>query len=349
MTTPPRSADARASVEQESPVVPPPPPRFIPPRRFVNLTEENRSLINSLRSATSTLQETDTCMRSLRNLMTSEEDGGAAQFREVILELDAAGLRRMAWFLTSHSGYFLTIARNKNGSYRLQKLLGKSNDVDTLFFAAFFRSFLDIMTDKEASFVVVQGLRVFSNVMKEALFPHIIEHAVDLACDQHGCVALNRSITVLDDPYCRTFFLYAVVVNALPFSYHAYGNFVVQHVLDLNDLQCTRNIAVNLRGHCVELSFERYGSYIMEKLLDTKESMVVVVEELLKCEGDRLVRLARGTYGNFVVYKALRVTQAEIVTCGDLFWGLVNKLKPFRDLLGASYSYTIATLLDSID
>ncbi|KAF2563361.1 hypothetical protein F2Q70_00014725 [Brassica cretica] len=204
------------------------------------------------------------------------------------------------------------------------------------------------MADKEASFVVVQGLRVFSNVMKEALFPHIIEHAVDLACDQHGCVALNRCITVLDDPYCRIFFLYAVVVNALPFSYHAYGNFVVQHVLDLNDLQCTRNIAVNLRGHCVELSFERYGSYIMEKLLDTKESMVVVVEELLKCEGDRLVRLARGTYGNFVVYKALRVTQAEIVTWGDLFWGLVNKLKPFRDLLGASYSYTIAAFLDSI-
>ncbi|KAF3541283.1 hypothetical protein F2Q69_00019292 [Brassica cretica] len=184
MTTPPRSADARASVEQESPVVPPPPPRFIPPRRFVNLTEENRSLINSLRSATSTLQETDTCMRSLRNLMTSEEDGGAAQFREVVSELDAADLRRMAWFLTSHSGYFLTIARNKNGSYRLQKLLGKSNDVDTLFFAAFFRSFLDIMTDKEASFVVVQGLRVFSNVMKEALFPHILEHAVDLAVQQ---------------------------------------------------------------------------------------------------------------------------------------------------------------------
>lgn len=284
-------------------------------------------------------------MRSLRNLMTSEEDGGTAQFREVISELNAADLRRMAWFLTSHSGYFLSIARNKNGSHRLGKLLGKTADVDTFFFAAFFRSFLDIMTDKEASSVLIQGLRVFGNVMKEALFPHILEHADKLACDQHGYVALNRCITVLDDPYCRTFFLYAVVLNAVPFSYHAYGNFVVQHVLDLNDLQCTLNIAVNLRGHYVELSFSKYGSYIVEKLLDRRESMVVVVEELLQCQGDRLLRVARGTYGNFVVYKALRVTQAEM-TRDDLFWGLVNRLRPFLSLLGGSH--TIAAFLNSI-
>ncbi|KAF8094801.1 hypothetical protein N665_0352s0012 [Sinapis alba] len=347
-TTTPHSTAAGASVEQDSPVVPPPPPpppRFIPPRRVVNLTEDNQSLINALRSATYTPQETGTCMQSLRNLMTSEEDGGAAQFRDVISELEEAHLRKMAWLLTSHSGYFLSIARNKNGSHRLQKLLGKTADVDTLFFAAFFRSFLDIMTDKEASSVVIQGLRVFSNVMKEALFPHILEHVDKLACDQHGCVALNSCITELDDPYCRIFFMYAVMVNAVPLSFHAYGNFVVQRVLDLNDLHCTRNIAVNLRGHYVELSFNKYGSYVVEKLLDTGESMVVVVEELLKCQGDRLLRLARGAYGNFVVYKALRVTQdAEM---GDLFWGLVNKLRPFLHLLRESC--TIAAFLNSIN
>ncbi|KAJ0245952.1 putative pumilio 16 [Hirschfeldia incana] len=345
MTTTPPSAAARASVEQESPMVPPP-PRLTPPRRVVNLTEENRSLINLLRSATSTQQETDTCIPSLFNLMTSEEGGGAAQFRDVITELDAAGLRKMAWFLTSNSGYFLSIARNKKGSYRLQSLLGKSNDVDTFFFAAFFRSFLDVMTDKEASYVVTQGLRVFSNVMKEALFPHILEHAQTLACDQHGCLGLNRCINALKDPHCRTFFSNVVVVNAVPFSYHAHGNFVVQHVLRLNDLQCTLNIALNLRGHCVELSFQKYGSYIMEKLLNTRESMVVVVEDLLNCEGARLTRLARGTYGNFVVYKALRVTQAETAR-DDLFWGLVHRLRPFRDLLDESCA--IAALLKSID
>ncbi|KAG2280247.1 hypothetical protein Bca52824_051467 [Brassica carinata] len=158
------TAAARASVQQESPVVPPP-PRFIPPRRVVSLTEENRFLINSFRSATSIPQETDTCMRSLRNLMTRR-----------------CGRRHA---------------------------------------------------------LLVKGLRVFNQ-----------------ACDQHG-------------------------------------------------------------------------SYIVEKLLD-------IYEGVDSCGGGRdfgvrirLVRLARGTYGNFVVYKAPRVTQAVIMTRDDLFWGLVNKLRPF--------------------
>uniref|UniRef100_A0A0D3AKY6 Uncharacterized protein n=1 Tax=Brassica oleracea var. oleracea TaxID=109376 RepID=A0A0D3AKY6_BRAOL len=174
------TAAARASVQQESPVVPPP-PRFIPPRRVVSLTEENRFLINSFRSATSIPQETDTCMRSLRNLMTRR-----------------CGRRHA---------------------------------------------------------LLVKGLRVFNQ-----------------ACDQHG-------------------------------------------------------------------------SYIVEKLLD-------IYEGVDSCGGGRdfgvrirLVRLARGTYGNFVVYKAPRVTQAVIMTRDDLFWGLVNKLRPFLHIyLFESYGCAPNTL-----
>ncbi|KAG2304266.1 hypothetical protein Bca52824_032917 [Brassica carinata] len=81
--------------------------------------------------------------------------------------------------------------------------------------------------------------------------------------------------------------------------------FVVQHVLKLNDLLCTFNVAVNIDDHCVELSSKKYGSYIVEKLLETEESMAVVVAELLECKGDRLMRLARSEYGKFVVAKAL--------------------------------------------
>ncbi|CAH8296840.1 unnamed protein product [Eruca vesicaria subsp. sativa] len=319
----------------------PPPPRFVPPRL---ITEENRSLINSFRSATSTPQETDTCMRSLHNLMTSNEDNGAAQFRAVISELNAADLQKMAWLLTSNSRYFLNIARNKNGSTRLQKLLGESDDVDTFFLAAFFRNFLPLMTNKEGSYVVFEGLRVFSNVKKMAMFPHIIEHVDKLASDPQGCVAFNGCITVLDDHFIRGHMLNAVVINAVSFSYHHYGNFVVQHVLDQGDLRSTRDIAVNLRGHCVALSLKRYGSYIVQKLLNARDlAMVLVVEELLECGEERFVRLARDQFGNFVVRTALRVTREER---DDLFRGLVNKLRPLVHLLGGYYN--IAAFLNSI-
>ena len=104
--------------------------------------------------------------------------------------------------------------------------------------------------------------------------------------------------------------LYQIQVgrNALCLSNDPSGNFVLQHVLKLHDLRCRLNVAVRLRGHSVDLSFKKYGSYLVEKLLEA-ESMAVVVLEFLECDGDRLVRLARNEFGNFVVFKAMRVTQ----------------------------------------
>ncbi|CAH2070492.1 unnamed protein product [Thlaspi arvense] len=80
-------------------------------------------------------------------------------------------------------------------------------------------------------------------------------------------------------------------------SYDVYGSFVIQRVLQLNDVRCTYNIAVSLRGNCVELAFQKYGRYIVEKLLETEESRVEVVTELFWCEGHRLMRLARSEQG----------------------------------------------------
>ncbi|KAG7613637.1 Pumilio RNA-binding repeat [Arabidopsis suecica] len=279
---------------------------------------------------------------ALFNLMTDGD--GVSYFKEMISKSDKTELQRMASLLTSDSDYFMSIVTTKFGSRRVQKLLGKSDDVDAFFCAAILRRFLHITTDKYASYVTIRAMVVFDKVMKKALYEHILYHALDLACDQHGCIALNDIITDADDPYFRDQLLDLVASHALRLSNDASGNFVVQHVLTLYDSRCIHNIAVNLYGQCIELSFKKYGSYIVEKLLEVEESMVVVVVELLGCDGDRLMRLARNEFGNFVVVKALRFTKMSRM---DLFWGLVQKLMPFIRLLRRSHGSNIANILDS--
>ncbi|KAF3569071.1 hypothetical protein DY000_02017959 [Brassica cretica] len=287
-------------------------------------------------------------LQSLFNLMTSsKEEVNIAPFKEMISRLSRRELQKMAYLLTSDPDYFLAIARNKNGSHRLQKLIGKSGDADKLFFLAILRRFLHVMTDKYASYVAVRGMQVFDDKKKELMYEHILPHALRLACDKHGYIALNEVITDLDHPFYRDQLLDIVALNALLLSYDAYGNYVVQHVLTLNDLRCTYNIAVSLVGYCVELSLDKCGSYIVEKLLEAEESMVLVVEELLECEGGSLMRLARNEYGSFVVIKALRVMQE--MNRVDLFRGLVQKLMPFRHLLRRPCgNTTIAAIIESV-
>ncbi|CAN8301165.1 unnamed protein product [Cochlearia groenlandica] len=207
------------------------------------------------------------------------------------------------------------------------------------------RRFLLIVTDKYASYVAIRAMVVFDEKKKRVMYEHVLHHALDIACDQHGCIAFNEILTDADDDYYRNRLLDFVAFNALCLSNDASGNFVVQHVLKLNDLRSTYNISVSLRGHCVDLSFKKYGSYIVEKLLETEESRVVVFEELLGCGGDRLVRLARSEFGSFVVCKALKVAQE--MSRVDLFRVLVHKLMPFVHLLRRAHGSNVANILES--
>ncbi|CDY49580.1 BnaA10g12760D [Brassica napus] len=254
-------------------------------------------------------------LNELFNVMTSCE--GVSQFKDIISKSDRKELQLMVLLLTSDSDYFTEVVRNIYGSRRVQKLLGISDDMDAFFCAAILRRFFHIITDKYASYVVIRAMLVFDKKKKYVMYEHLLHHALDIARNQYGCIALNEPS----------------------------GNFVVQHVLTLYDLRCTHNVAVSLRGHCIDLSFKKYGSYIVEKLLDTDESMAVVVTELLECEGGRLMRLARNEYGSFVVVKALRVTHETNRV--DLFRGLVQKLMPSRHLLLRSHGSNIVNFLES--
>ncbi|KAF8102391.1 hypothetical protein N665_0198s0096 [Sinapis alba] len=285
----------------------------------------------------------DTLSNSLFNVMTNSE--GLAQFKEIISKSDRKELQLMVSLLTSDSYYFTKIVRNIYGSRRVQKLLGISDDVDAFFNSAILRRFFYIITDKYASYVAIRAMLVFDQKKKYVMYEHLLHHALDIARNQYGCIALNEIITDVDDPFYRNLLLDVVARNALCLSNDPSGNFVVQHVLTLYDLRCTHNVVVSLLGHCVDLSFKKYGSYIVEKLLDTEESMAVVVVELLECGGDRLMRLARNEFGSFVVIKALRVTQ--VMNRVDLFRGLVQKLMPFHHLLVRSHGSNIANILES--
>ncbi|VVB04636.1 unnamed protein product [Arabis nemorensis] len=346
---------ARESITKETPAIPPPPPSCgvsatvpppgftLPPREETNVTKQNQPQIHSCPCALCAASNRQ--VRWMFDFMTNTEQD-LAQFKEMVSKLNRTELQRMASLMTSDSDYFWDIARNEHGSKRMQSLLGKSDDVDALFCAAILRIFLSVMSDKNASYVAVRAMRVFDGQKKESMCELILHFALYLASDQHGCVALNEIITDLDHPYYRNQLLGVVAQNALFLSYDPYGNFVIQYVLRLNDLRCTQYIAVKLRGYYVDLSHRKHGSFIVERLLEAEESVVVVVEELLECENGVLVRLARSDYGNFVVCKALEVTKKEKVSA-NLFRGLVHKLKPFLPLLRKSRGSNIAAILES--
>ncbi|CAL9244839.1 unnamed protein product [Arabidopsis halleri] len=283
----------------------------------------------------------------LHTLLTSVEgEAGSTEFNDMILRNNGRELHRVVSKLTSESDYFVEIVSDREGSKRVRRLFGKSQETDEILLNAIVRRFIDIMTGKYSYLVAITAFKVSESFELVSL---TLRDALYFASDEIGCIALNQIITESNDIFRYEFF-YEISENADWLSMDDSGNFVVQHVLNFHDLEYTNRVAFRLYGYYVELSSQRRGSYIVEKILESGSMIALdlVVSELMECGGVTLWRLAQDAFGNYVVQKALRVTRREGRV--DLFFGLVQKLKllPFLDLLrGSHHGRNIAAIIDS--
>ncbi|CAA7034808.1 unnamed protein product [Microthlaspi erraticum] len=282
----------------------------------------------------------------LHALLTTVEGEGPAEFKDMIARNDGRELRKFACMLTSNSDHFFEIVNDREGSRRVRTLLGKSQETDEILLNAIVRRFIDVMTGEHSYFVALRAINVFNDARSSVLVNLTLHDAFYLASDKTGCIALNQVITGSKD-FTRYEFLNAIAKNADLLSMDDSGTFVVQHALKFQDLQCTNDIALRLCGYYVELASQRRGSYIVEQILESRSVMGLdlVVSELVESGGATLLRLARNEFGNYVVQKALRVTWSE--RRADLYWGLVEKLLPFLDMLRRSHGRNIAEFIQS--
>ncbi|XP_010485314.1 PREDICTED: pumilio homolog 18-like [Camelina sativa] len=275
-----------------------------------------------------------------------EGEEGPKEFNDIISRNNGNELRRFVSMLTSQSDYFFEIINDREGSRRVKRLLGKFQETDEILLNAIVHRFIDIMTGKYSYLVALTAFRVSRSLV---LVSRTLRDALYLASDVIGCIALNQMINASNGIF-RHALLYEVADNADWLSMDDSGNFVVQHVLNLRDLECTDRVAFRLYGYYVELSSEKRGSYIVEQVLEFGSliALDLVVSNLMDCGGFTLSRLARHEFGNYVVKKALSVTRRKGRV--DLFLGLVRmlKLSPFLDLLRMSqHGRNIVAILDS--
>ncbi|KAH0937367.1 hypothetical protein HID58_004828 [Brassica napus] len=143
-------------------------------------------------------------------------------------------------------------------------------------------------------------------------------------------------------PHVKERNLYANFFSVFPFSYYQFlwAVLLVYPCSNNENLSLEKQRSITARERKCESPLNHLLRY---KLLEAEESMAVVVLEFLECDGDRLMRLARNEFGNFVVFKAIRVTQE--MSRVDPFWGLVHKLMPFLHLLRRSHGINIVNIL----
>ena len=104
-------------------------------------------------------------------------------------------------------------------------------------------------------------------------------------------------------------------------------NYVLQKVLGLQNTTHNLSIFCSLKGCFVDFCTQKASSHVVEKCLEcTYMGMSYVLKDFLSY--DKLWRIARDQYGNYVIQKALKLAKVQFIKIPHVLWFLIIQILP---------------------
>jgi len=138
------------------------------------------------------------------------------------------------------------------------------------------------------------------------VFDAVAASVGDVARHRHGCCVIQRC---LDSPMseARSHLVRRIVEKSLELMQDAYGNYVVQYVLDVCGDDEVHAVCESVIGKVGSLAIQKFSSNVMEKCLERCTDRVRELYLTELSDPERIRELMMDPFGNYVVQRALSV------------------------------------------
>ncbi|RKP23352.1 armadillo-type protein, partial [Syncephalis pseudoplumigaleata] len=213
-----------------------------------------------------------------------------------------------------------TISLNMHGTRAVQKMIEflSSPQQIRVVVAALKPNVVTLIKDLNGNHVIQKCLHRLLSIDNQFIYDAVAEHCVEVSTHRHGCCVLQRCIDHASD-HQRVQLANEITQHAHTLVQDPFGNYVVQYVLDLNDQRFTDGMIRRFIGHVSTLSVQKFSSNVIEKCIRMaqQDTRKYLISELLN--RDRLEKLLRDPYANYVVQTALDyadpVQRSQLVDC----------------------------------
>ncbi|KAF0889597.1 hypothetical protein E2562_029271 [Oryza meyeriana var. granulata] len=241
--------------------------------------------------------------------------------------------QRMAIVLTLTKDPFVLVrvSLNVHGTRAVQKLIEslRTRVEIQLVVEALRPGFLELIKDPNGNHVVQRCLQSFDANDNKAIFEAAAVHCLDIGMQCHGCCVLQRCIARSGGEQ-REKLVAAIASNGFELAQDAYGNYVVQYVIDLKVPSANASLTKQFQGRYIHLSMQKFSSNVVEKCLKVfKEAdKATIILELLAVP--HFEQLLQHPFANYVIYSAIQNSK------GSLHSALTNAIRPHVELLRTS-------------
>lgn len=208
--------------------------------------------------------------------------------------------------IESISGELVSISLNMHGTRAVQKMidfLSTQRQVQSLILALNL-NVVTLIKDLNGNHVIQKCLNHLPPEDNQFIYNAVATHCIEVATHRHGCCVLQRCIDHASESQ-RIQLVTEITYNSLTLVQDAFGNYVVQYVLDLNDNRFIEAIVRQFLGNVSALSAQKFSSNVVEKCIRVADATGrrAIIDELLNKQ--RLERLLRDSFANYVVQTAL--------------------------------------------
>ena len=138
----------------------------------------------------------------------------------------------------------------------------------------------------------------------------IIENSCILATHRHGCCVIQKYIEILDKE-SKIKLIDSLIFNCLILITDQFGNYVIQTILLMNNIDYGNRIVEKMTNNIVYYSKHKYSSNVVEKTFEHCNGVVKknLINIILKKEN--LNDLILDEHGNYIVQKVITISDKE--------------------------------------
>ena len=214
--------------------------------------------------------------------------------------------------------FLSSISLNPHGTRAVQKLIDLlinfPQNISTIV-NALIPDILTLIKDINGNHVIQRCATSLKFPLNQFIYDITGNNIVDIATDKHGCCVLQRCINAATEEQ-KDELVEKIIKKAVELVQDAYGNYVVQYVIDLNSSKINSKLAfMNSIQH---LATQKFSSNVIEKCLqqNSEEIQQIMIAEIGKAENiSKMIGDQYANYGIFyiVVQRALSLANPEVL------------------------------------
>ena len=231
-------------------------------------------------------------------------------------------------FLNTIQSSITQLSVSSIGTYPLQGIIEEigSKVEKNIIINAIRNSLDELCVDTYGAHVIEKIIGSFEEEFVSFIYHYIINNFLALANNNNGICIVKKLISFTHKKEIHEKVRKIIKENAFNLIQHPYGNYVIQIVIDTWDDNELAEILSLFENKCIYLSMQKYSSNLVERCIEKNK---ILLNKYIKeiCESNRLSDLMKNHFGNYVVQKALKISEGvEKGTLVEYILKNINKL-----------------------